>query len=89
MNDLIDNIVLIRSGNTLSITIDKKIDDRSITEEIEAIIQPNNTFRFSFVHPEDNIVEQYTGYIEKSKAWLYPQYGSTFIIKDSIIITEL
>lgn len=89
MHELISNITLVRHNNDLTITISKIEDGKIIDDEIEAKIQSNNTFRFSFVHPGNNIKEQYTGHIEKRKAWLYPQYGSTFIIKDAILIMEI
>lgn len=83
MNDLIDNITIKIEEGVAHISISTS-GKESRTDEIEAKILDNNTFRFTYLHPATNSKEPYTGYLEKKKVWLYPQYGETYLTNNYI-----
>lgn len=79
MNELITNITVRINLDEVTITIDTKDESETITAKLRA----GNSFRFSYLHPV-GIRENYTGFLDGRKVFFYPQYGKTFLTKNSI-----
>lgn len=84
MNKLIHSIKATVSGEMISLDIQGEDEDYNAL--IEAKIYSNSTFRFSYIHPENNKSNSYTGFIEGNKVYLYPQHGEAILTDKFILI---